>query len=91
MSRRLFARAPRMSIAFPLGFRRARGIAIELRAPQVLARQRALVPSDLLDRPLGDDFAPVNAGAGTEVDDVIRRFDRLLVVLDHDHRVAELA
>ena len=31
------------------------------------------------------------AGAGPEVDDVVGGADRALVVLDHDHRVAEVA
>ena len=42
-------------------------------------------------RALGDDLAPVLAGAGAEVDDVVGGADRALVVLDDDHRVAEVA
>ena len=41
--------------------------------------------------PLGDQLSPVLAGAGAEVDDVVGGADRALVVLDHDHRVAEVA
>ena len=40
---------------------------------------------------LGDDFAAMDAGAGADVDEKIRRADRLLIVLHHDHRVAEIA
>ena len=33
----------------------------------------------------------MHARAGADVDDIVRRPDRVLVVLDHDHRVAEPA
>ena len=46
---------------------------------------------DLRRRPLGDDLAAVDAGAGADVDDVIGGEDRVLVMLDDDHRVAEFA
>ena len=46
---------------------------------------------DLVDRAGGDHLAAVLPGAGPEVDDVIGGANRLLVVLDHDHRVAEVA
>ena len=42
-------------------------------------------------RALGDDLAAVDAGAGADVDDVVGGQDRVLVVLDDDHRVAEVA
>ena len=35
--------------------------------------------------------AAVHAGARAHVDQVVGRADRVLVVLDHDHRVAEVA
>ena len=38
-----------------------------------------------------DDLAAVLAGAGTDVDDPVALADRLLVVLDDDDRVAEVA
>jgi hypothetical protein len=44
-----------------------------------------------VERALGDDLAAVDAGAGAEVDHPVGRADRVLVVLDHDHRVAEVA
>ena len=40
---------------------------------------------------LGDDVAAVLARAGTHVDDVVGGAHRALVVLDHEHRVAEVA
>ncbi len=46
---------------------------------------------DRRGRALGDDVAAVLAGPGTEVDDVVGGAHRALVVLDHDHRVAEVA
>jgi hypothetical protein len=36
-------------------------------------------------------MAAVRAGAGAHVDDVVGRADRVLVVLDDEHRVAEVA
>ena len=42
-------------------------------------------------RALGDQVAAVHAGAGTQVDHVVGFLDRLLVVLDDDDRVAEVA
>ena len=41
--------------------------------------------------PCGDDLAAVDAGAGADVDHVVGGADRVLVVLDHDHGVAEVA
>ena len=38
-----------------------------------------------------DDLAAVLAGSRTDVDDVVRSAHRLLVVLDDDERVAEVA
>ncbi len=46
---------------------------------------------DLDRRALGDDAPAVHAGAGAEVDHVVRLADRVLVVLDDDDRVAEVA
>src|SRR5690554_2926068 len=60
-------------------------------APEVRRRQRALVTHQLLRRALGDDPPAVHAGAGAEVDDVVGGPHRLLVVLDDDERVAQVA
>ena len=60
------------------------------RAGQVGAGQRAAL-HQLLRRALKDHVAAEIAGARPEVDDVVRRPDRLLVVLDDDDGVAEVA
>ncbi len=58
---------------------------------QVLPGDRVLDLEDPLDRSAVDDVAAVLAGAGPDVDDPVALEDRLLVVLDDDHRVAEVA
>ena len=42
-------------------------------------------------RALRDDLAAMNAGARPDIDDVIGGEDRILVMLDDDHAVAEVA
>ena len=61
------------------------------RAGEVLAGEALRAAQDILERALGDDLSPVDARAGAEIDDVIGVADRVLVMLDHDHRVAEIA
>ena len=74
------------------GQRAARRRHRDLLAPrQVLAGDRLLDLGDPLDRAAVDDAAAVLAGAGADVDDPVALADRLLVVLDDDHRVAEVA
>ena len=64
----------------------------DLPAPgEILAGQRMRRAADLLGRALRDDLAAVLAGARPHVDDVVGRQDRVLVVLDDDHAVAEVA
>ena len=60
-------------------------------AREVLAGQRMRARADLLRRALRDDLAAVLARAGPHVDDVVGGQDRVLVVLDDDHAVAEVA
>ena len=60
-------------------------------AREVLAGQRGGVLGDLGGGALGDHVAAVFAGAGAEVDQVVGGEHRPLVVLDHDHGVAEVA
>ena len=60
------------------------------RPRQELARRGALHPFHLLRGALRDDLPTVHAGAGAHVDEVVGRAHRLLVVLDHDHRIAEV-
>src|SRR5260221_1216108 len=57
-------------------------------AGQIFAGQRAWRRDQILDRTLRDDMSAVNAGAGADVEHVIRGADGILVVLHHDHRVA---
>src|SRR3546814_13661730 len=60
------------------------GIFLMIRRPPRLTRTDTLFPDTTL-------FRSVLAGAGTDVDDVVGDADRVLVVLDDDHRVAEVA
>ncbi len=46
---------------------------------------------DLLGRAFGHHRAAMDAGAGPHVDHIVRLEDGFLVMLDHDHRVAEIA
>ena len=62
-----------------------------LLAGEVLAGQRARRLEHVGIRALRDDFAAMHAGAGADVDDVVGKADRILVVLDDDHGVAEVA
>ena len=58
---------------------------------EVLAGDRGGVGLDVARGTLRDQVAAVRARARTQVDDVVGGADGLLVVLDHDHRVAEIA
>src|SRR5690606_9981681 len=60
-------------------------------ATQVRRGQRARRAEHRLERALRDDLAAVPARAGAEIDDVVRGADRVLVVLDHDDRVPQVA
>ena len=61
-------------------------------APEVCACQRPVsVLEQTSGRTLVNHVPPVLAGARAEIDDVVRRADRFLVVLDHHHGVAEIA
>ena len=72
--------------------RRALGRNRDLHSPgQVFAGQRVRVRHDFCGRALGDDLAAVHAGARADVDHVVGQADRVFVVLDHDHRVADVA
>ena len=60
-------------------------------AGEVSAGHRRWIVFDLLRRSFGDDVAAVDPGSGADVDDVIGAADGVLVVLDDDHRVADVA
>ena len=49
------------------------------------------VLDDVVRRALRDDFAAVHAGPGPDVEHVVGGADGFLVVLDHQHGVAEVA
>jgi hypothetical protein len=61
-------------------------------AGEILSRERIARRREQLLRPaLKHDVAAVFARAWAEIDQVIRRSDRFLVVLDYEHRIAEVA
>ena len=60
-------------------------------AAEVRAGDRARLGQDGLERPVGDDLAAVLPCPGPDVDHPVGRPDRLLVVLDDEDRVAEVA
>ena len=61
-----------------------------LAAHEVSRGERARVRAELVLRAAEHDLAAPVAGAGAELDHVIRGFDEATVVLDHDDRVARL-
>ena len=69
----------------------AAGSGIDLRPDRYWPVIDSLTFIDALHRSAVDDLAAVLAGPGTDVDDPVALADRLLVVLDDDHRVAEVA
>ena len=97
MSFRLFARAPLTTIEPRVAGRREPRRLDRAFAAQVRAGQRSVgsvgpvALEQRLRRPLEDHVAAVLAGAGPEIDDVVGGADRLLVVLDDDDGVAEIA
>ncbi len=60
-------------------------------AAQVLSGDRIGIRGHFGRRALRHDAAAMDAGAGTQVHDVISLANRVLIVFDHDHRVAEVA
>ncbi len=58
---------------------------------QVLAGDGVGACHDRFGRALGDDMPAVDPGARPHVDDPVGGADRLLIVLDDDDRVAEIA
>src|SRR5262245_48105104 len=62
-----------------------------LPAGEILRRQAVVVRQQLSVVAGGDDLAAADAGAGAEIDDEIGGAHRLLVVLNHDDGVADIA
>jgi hypothetical protein len=82
---RLWARARRMLRARPFPRRRRQ------LPPQVLASEAAPVAQQLGVAALEDQTAALLAGAGAQVDDVVRLLHDQPLVLDHQHGVALVA
>ena len=93
MSLRLFSRAPLMTIE--PSRRRAPVLRRLDRAARLAGRRPVSEPLPSVEqlgrRALEDQLPAVLAGAGPEIDHVVGGADRLLVVLDDDHGVAEIA
>ena len=62
-----------------------------LAARQIVAGDAALGLADVLDGACGHDLAAVDARARADVHDIIGAAHGILVVLDHDDRIAEVA
>ena len=90
MSLRLCMRAPR-TVNHCSGRRRWPGSSMRRRPARKSPVSDAGSAMTSAGVPCGHHVAAVLAGAGAHVDDVIGRAHRLLVVLDHEHRVAEVA
>ena len=58
---------------------------------EIIGGDAGLVRQHFLERALRDDAAAVDACAGAHVDHVIGGADRVFVMLDHEHGVAEIA
>jgi hypothetical protein len=84
---------PRVDHANPARLRRQPHLrnADRLRAVEELAGERFGIGQDFRDRARRDDLAAARAGVRAEIDEIIGGADGLLVVLDHDDRVAEVA
>src|SRR5690606_35909714 len=59
-------------------------------AADVRSGQRLLALQHFVERAVRDDVTAMTAGAGAHVDDVVGRHDRVAVVLDDEHGVAEI-
>ena len=62
-----------------------------LAAGEIIAGERVRIGHDVVGRAFGDDLAAVNAGAGPHIDHMIGGQDRVFVMFDDDHRIAEIA
>src|SRR5260370_25906647 len=80
---RLLARAPRITRRLPFPFRRRGGTGIS-RSPLTNAAQRVRGAQHLVHGSRGDDLPSMLARRGSDVDHVVGRADRLLVVLHDD-------
>ena len=89
---RLLAVAPMTrSMRFGSGARRVAGISMRRRPLKYCPVIESGCAATSAAVPCATICAAVHAGARTQIDDVIGLADRILVVLDHDDRVAEIA
>ena len=88
--RRLLWRAPTILRVFFPRSRRDRDGDCQF-AGQILSGQAFGRFAKVFERSLRDDFAAANPRPRTEIDDVIGRAHRFLVVFDDDHRVSLVA
>ncbi len=58
-------------------------------AAEIVGGDAGLAGEQLLQRALAHDLAAADSGAGTHVDDMVGVADRVLVMLDDEHGVAE--
>ncbi len=59
-------------------------------AREVLAGQRPLCRNDLRGSSLSNHLATMHTGRRAHIDNMVRRPNRLFVMLDHQHRVSEV-
>ena len=71
--------------------RRCAGIGIWRMPDQIWPGQAVRVLHHLVRRAGGDDLAAIDPGARPHVDQIVGGADRLLVMLDHQHGIAEVA
>ena len=58
-------------------------------AGEVIGGEAGLAGEEVVERAGADHFAAVDSGAGAHVDDMVGGADAVLVMLDHQHGVAE--
>ncbi len=75
----------------PLPLRRLAARRISRRAAEIVGGEAACGGEDVVERALRDDLAAMDAGARAHVDDMVGAADRVLVMLDDDDGVAEIA
>ena len=88
---RLCSRAPLDRERLPVALAALLGDRDLALAPEVGAGDRPRLGEDRLEPAVGDDLAAVLPRPGPDVDHPVGRPDRLLVVLDDEHGVAEVA
>ena len=86
---RLLAVAPWTVTNLPLPLRRVLCERDLAAAGEIVGGDAGLAGEQLLERALAHDLAAVDSGAGTHVDDMVGVADRVLVMLDDEHGVAE--